>query len=244
MFPLRDHNPTELFPLFTIAIGVLTVVAWVVLQGAGLYEPLVASICALGVVPSEITGQVPTGATELCTGPNVGAPALVTSIFLHGGWGHLVGNLWFLWVFGNNIEDSMGHLRFLAFYLVTGLAAAGAQIALDPASAVPMVGASGAISGIMGAYIVLYPRARIDTLIFFWIVQMPAWVMLSYWLVLQLSGVFAVPGAGGGVAFGAHLGGFFAGLLLIPVFRNPKLVRAKRGGVVLPRSELDHGGWW
>ena len=181
---------------------------------------------------------------ELCTGPNVGPLSLVTSIFLHGGWGHLIGNLWFLWVFGNNIEDSMGHMRFLVFYLVTGVAAAVAQVALSPSSSVPMVGASGAISGIMGAYIVLYPRARVDTLILIWIVQLPAWGMLSYWLLLQLSGVFATPGSGGGVAFGAHLGGFFAGLLLIPFFRNDKLVEAKRGGIVLPREELDHGGWW
>ena len=244
MFPLRDHNPTEIFPLFTIAIALLTAAAWVILQGAGAYEPLVGSICALGVVPAELTGQTPVRPDELCTGPNVGAAALVTSIFLHGGWGHLIGNLWFLWVFGNNIEDSMGHMRFLAFYFVTGVAAAAAQIALSPSSPVPMVGASGAISGIMGAYIVLYPKARIDTLIFIWIVQLPAWGMLSYWLLLQLSGVFAVPGSGGGVAFGAHLGGFFAGLLLIPLFRNDKLVTAKREGVVLRREELDHGGWW
>jgi membrane associated rhomboid family serine protease len=244
MFPLRDHNPTEIFPLFTIALGVLSVAAWIVLQGAGGYEPLVASICGLGVVPAEITGRASPGPGGLCSGPNIGPASLVTSIFLHGGWGHLIGNLWFLWVFGNNIEDSMGHVRFLLFYLLTGIAAAGAQIALAPLSGVPMVGASGAISGIMGAYIVLYPRARIDTLIFFWIVQLPAWAMLSYWLLLQLSGVFAVPGSGGGVAFGAHLGGFVAGLVLIPFFRNEKLVRAKRGGVVLPREELDHGGWW
>ena len=163
MFPLRDHNPTEIFPLFTIAIALITAAAWVLLQGAGAYEPLVGSICALGVVPAELTGQSPIRPDELCTGPNVGAASLVTSIFLHGGWGHLIGNLWFLWVFGNNIEDSMGHMRFLAFYFVTGVAAAAAQVALAPSSPVPMVGASGAISGIMGAYIVLYPKARIDT---------------------------------------------------------------------------------
>ena len=244
MFPLRDHNPTEIVPLFTILIGALTAAAWVLVQGAGASEPLLASICTLGVVPADLTGAPLTGGRALCGGPSIGTPALVTSMFLHGGWGHLVGNLWFLWVFGNNIEDSMGHLRFVAFYLLTGLAAAGAQIALEPASGVPMVGASGAISGIMGAYIVLYPTARIDTLVGFWFVQLPAWVMLGYWLVLQASGVLLSGSVGGGVAFGAHLGGFVAGLVLIPLFRNPKLVGAKRGGVVLRRDELDHGGWW
>jgi membrane associated rhomboid family serine protease len=215
----------------------------VLLQGAGSEQALLTSICTLGVVPAEITGRVATG-RAFCPTAGVGAPALVTSIFLHGGWGHLVGNMWFLWVFGNNIEDSMGHLRFVAFYLVTGVVAAATQIALDPASGVPMVGASGAISGIMGAYIVLYPSARVDTLVGFWIVQLPAWAMLGYWLLLQTSGVLVAGTVGGGVAYGAHLGGFVAGLALILLFRNPKLVSAKRGGVVLTRDELDHGGWW
>jgi len=159
-------------------------------------------------------------------------------------WGHLIGNIWFLWVFGNNIEDSMGHLRFGAFYLLTGLAAAVVQIVMVPGSTVPMIGASGAISGIMGAYLILYPGIRIDTWIGFWIIEVPAWVMLGYWMLLQLTGVLGPAVVGGGVAYGAHLGGFVAGLLLIPVFRNKKLVEAKQRGVVLPRSELDHGGWW
>jgi membrane associated rhomboid family serine protease len=243
MFPLRDHNPTEIVPLFTVALAVLTTAVWVLLQGAGAEHSLVASICTLGVVPAEITGQVASG-RAFCTAPGLGAPTLLTSIFLHGGWGHLIGNMWFLWVFGNNIEDSMGHLRFVVFYLLTGVAAAAAQIALDPASGVPMVGASGAISGVMGAYIVLYPTVRVDTLVGFWIVQVPAWVMLGYWLLLQTSGVLVAGTVGGGVAYGAHLGGFVAGLALIPLFRNPKLVQAKRGGVVLRRDEIDHGGWW
>jgi membrane associated rhomboid family serine protease len=243
MFPLRDHNPTEILPLFTVLIGAVTVAAWVLVQGAGAQEPLVASICALGVVPADISGA-PGGVQRFCAQPGIGAPALVTSIFLHGGWGHLIGNLWFLWVFGNNIEDSMGHLRFVAFYLLTGVAAAAAQIALEPSSPVPMVGASGAISGIMGAYVLLYPRARIDTLVGFWIVPLPAWVMLGYWFLLQTSGVFVAGTVGGGVAYGAHVGGFVAGLVLVGLFRNERLVTAKRGGVVLGRDELDHGGWW
>jgi membrane associated rhomboid family serine protease len=170
-------------------------------------------------------------------------------MFLHGGWMHLIGNLWFLWIFGNNVEDSMGHLRFLVFYLLTGLAAATSHVLVDPGSTVPMVGASGAISGVMGAYLVLYPRARVDTLfwllIFIRVVPLPAWVLLGYWIVLQLAGS-TVSGAagGGGVAYAAHIGGFVAGMLLVFPFRNQKLVTAKRRGVVLPRDQIDHGGWW
>lgn len=245
MFPLRDHNPTEIVPVFTVFIGAVTVAVWWVLQGGGLSEAaLYESVCRLGVVPADVTGRVPGAGGGVCEVPSVGVPALVTSIFLHGSWGHLIGNLWFLWVFGNNVEDSMGHLRFAAFYLLTGVAAAGAQIAMGPSSDIPMVGASGAVSGIMGAYLVLYPGIRIDTWIGFWIIQVPAWMMLGYWMLLQLSGVLGPTAVGGGVAFGAHVGGFLAGVVLVLAFRNPKLVDAKHRGVVLPRSELDHRGWW
>ena len=243
MFPLRDHNPTELFPILTFAIIGVTVAVWILLQGAGSPEYLSGSICALGVVPADLTGQVARGA-PYCTAPGIGVPTLLTSIFLHGGWGHLIGNMWFLWVFGNNIEDSMGHFRFLAFYLLTGVVAAVAQIILDPSSGVPMVGASGAISGIMGAYVLLYPQARVDTLVFLWIVPVPAWVMLGYWFLLQLSGVMVASSAGGGVAYAAHVGGFLTGLLLVPLFRNRKLVEAKRSGVWLSPDQIDHRGWW
>ncbi|MGB1657522.1 MAG: rhomboid family intramembrane serine protease [Longimicrobiales bacterium] len=245
MFPLRDHNPTEIVPIFTVLIAGATVASWWLLQGAGLSpEALYSSVCALGVVPADVTGAAPSGRPAVCDVRSLGVPTLFTSMFLHGSWGHLIGNLWFLWVFGNNIEDSMGHLRFVAFYLLTGVAAAVAQIVIAPSSPVPMVGASGAISGIMGAYLVLYPGIRIDTWVGFWIIQLPAWLMLGYWMLLQLSGVLGPAVVGGGVAYGAHLGGFIAGLLLIPMFRNEKLVDAKQRGVVLPRSELDHGGWW
>jgi len=245
VFPLRDQTPTEIVPIFTVLIAGVTVVAWWFLQGAGLSEEqLYASVCTLGVVPADVTGADVSGRPALCDVRSLGVPALFTSMFLHGSWGHLIGNLWFLWVFGNNIEDSMGHLRFVAFYLLTGLAAAVAQVVMVPSSPVPMVGASGAISGIMGAYLVLYPAVRIDTWIGFWIVQVPAWLMLGYWMLLQLTGVLGPAAVGGGVAYGAHLGGFIAGLVLIPIFRNEKLVDAKQRGVVLPRSELDHGGWW
>jgi membrane associated rhomboid family serine protease len=172
--------------------------------------------------------------------------ALFTSMFLHGGWGHLLGNMWFLWIFGNNVEDSMGHLRFLLFYTLCGLAAAGAHVFSDPSSTLPMVGASGAISAIMGAYLLLYPRAKVKTvifiIIFFTVLELPAFLYLGYWFLLQLFGVLG-PSVGGGVAFWAHIGGFVAGVALILVFRDPRLVRAKRNRVVLPRDQLRFGGW-
>src|ERR671920_216562 len=149
---------------------------------------------------------------------------------LHGGWFPLIGNMWFLWGFGNNCEDSMGHARYPAFYLLCGLAAAAAQTFVNPSSPIPMVGASGAISGVMGAYVVLYPRVRVHVLVFlgFFITRIvvPAYLMLGYWFLLQLVGGLPGLGAeeGGGVAFWAHAGGFIAGAALIQVFRDRRLV--------------------
>ncbi len=251
MFPLRDDNPTEIFPVFTVLIIAGTAAVWWYVQGAGLSpERLGTSICALGAIPAEVTGRLAAGAVREapCQLGGLTWEALVTSMFLHGSWMHMIGNMWFLWIFGNNIEDSMGHLRFAAFYLLTGVLAAMAHVLIAPASSVPMVGASGAISAIMGAYVVLYPRARIHTLFFFVIfvrvVPLPAWIMLGYWIFLQLAASAVSPQGGGGVAYAAHIGGFAAGLLLIFLFRNPKLVGAKRRGVVLRADELDHRGWW
>jgi membrane associated rhomboid family serine protease len=163
-------------------------------------------------------------------------------MFLHGSWMHLLGNMWFLWVFGNNIEDSMGHARFVVFYLVSGVAAALAQVLAVPASAVPMVGASGAISGVMGAYLVLYPRVRVWTLVPIGIIPisiaLPAWTMLLYWAGLQfLSGVVGLLASEerGGVAFWAHLGGFLAGVVLVKLFARPEDVEAHRRGHWEPR---------
>src|SRR5688500_10090088 len=136
------------------------VAVWVLIQGAGASEPrLVASVCELGAIPAELTGAADGGGECRLGGLTWGA--LISSMFLHGSWMHLIGNMWFLWIFGNNIEDSMGRLRFLVFYILAGLAAAGAHVISDPSSTVPVVGASGAISGIMGAYLVLYPKARV-----------------------------------------------------------------------------------
>jgi membrane associated rhomboid family serine protease len=150
-------------------------------------------------------------------------------MFLHGGWFHLIGNMWFLWVFGNNVEDSMGHIRFVVFYLLCGLAAAALQVATSPSSAIPMLGASGAIGGVMGAYIVLYPKVRVHMLIFlgFFVttIAVPAYLMLGYWFLIQLlGGIPSLAREGGGVAFWAHVGGFVAGAAIIKLFRNPKLI--------------------
>jgi rhomboid family protein len=155
----------------------------------------------------------------------------LSSMFLHGGWLHLIGNMWFLWVFGNNVEDSMGHARYLAFYLLCGLAAAATQTFVSPESIVPMVGASGAISGVMGAYVILYPRVRVHMLVFLFIfvtrIVVPAYLMLGYWFLLQLLGGSAAQGEGG-VAFWAHVGGFVAGAALISVFKDTELVARHR----------------
>ena len=236
MFPIRDENPHFLTPVVTYAILALNVAAWVFVQGLGSQMPLVSSVCDLGLVPGELLGRVAAGAS-VPLGENVACvvdpqPSWITVLshmFLHGGWMHLIGNMWFLWIFGNNVEDSMGHARFAVFYLLCGLAAAALQVASKPDSIVPMVGASGAIGGVMGAYVVLYPRVRVHMLVIlgFYIttIAVPAIFMLGYWFLVQLvGGALAVGDEGGGVAFWAHVGGFAAGALLIFVFRRSDLV--------------------
>jgi membrane associated rhomboid family serine protease len=153
-------------------------------------------------------------------------------MFMHGGWLHLLGNMWFLWVFGNNVEDSMGRLRFVVCYLLCGMVAAAAQIFTAPGSLVPMVGASGAIGGIMGAYIALYPRVKVHMMlffgIFFWRVRVPAYLMLGVWAIAQVLGGVSVQTGQGGTAYMAHIGGFIAGVLLIWLFQDRALVEAHR----------------
>jgi membrane associated rhomboid family serine protease len=177
------------------------------------------------------------------TDPGRQVSHLVTSMFLHGSWMHLLGNMWFLWLFGNNVEDSMGRLRFVAFYLLSGLAAALGQIITNPSSAIPMVGASGAISGVMGGYLLLYPHVRVFTFIpigfFFTSVALPAWVMLGYWFLIQfVSGLVAFAGEGGGVAFWAHVGGFVAGVVLVKLFARSEAVAAHQAHHWRPQRVL------
>ncbi|MFQ5703835.1 MAG: rhomboid family intramembrane serine protease [Gemmatimonadales bacterium] len=240
MFPYKDDNPTVLTPYVTVGIIALTSLVWILYQQGGLEPGLTRSICQLGAIPGRLLGG---GVEPVLTrrGPVMLCPdsadlawyTVVSSVFLHGGWLHLIFNMWFLWVFGNNIEDAMGHGRFLIFYLICGVLAALAQVFTQQSSPVPMVGASGAISGIMGAYLVLYPKVRVHMLVFlgFFIttISVPAYLMLLYWAFLQFLGGVPTIGAGGstgGVAFMAHLGGFVAGALLIRFFTKPELLRA------------------
>ena len=257
MFPLRDDNPTLLTPVVTIALILANVGVWLYVQGAGMSaDVLGASACELGAIPAEVTGEV-RGARGEPLGPGIPGcefgglryGALLTSMFLHGSWLHLIANMWFLWLFGNNVEDSLGHVRFVIFYLLTGLVAAGAHVFAEPGSEVPIIGASGAISGVMGAYLILYPRIRIQTLFIFVIIlriiAVPAWFVLILWFVLQLLSARVDPVEGqGGVAFWAHVGGFVAGVVLVKVFENRTLVSARRRHVALTEQERRALGWW
>jgi len=250
MFPYRDENETQRAPIVTAAIIALNVLVWIFVQGAGSTLPLASSVCNLGLIPGELTlslppgTQFPMGDRLFClTDPGRQVSHLFTSMFLHGSWMHLLGNMWFLWLFGNNIEDSMGRLRFFLFYLVCGLAAALGQILTSPDSVVPMIGASGAISGVMGAYLILFPRVRVYALVFlgffFTSIAMPAWVMLGYWFLIQfVSGVLTAGNDVGGVAFWAHVGGFVAGIVLIKLFTREDYLQAHRSGNWRPRRVM------
>lgn len=208
MFPIRDHNPSRSTPLVTwlliaanVAMYVLTLP--MIQGGEALWAQL--ALYPVAVVHGEYVG------------------GLFTHMFLHAGLLHLAGNMLFLWIFGDNLEEQMGHLGFLLFYLAAGLLAAAAQIATEPLTPAPMVGASGAIAGVMGAYLLMFPRARVDVLVifivFFKVFPMPAWLVLGIWLGLQLVGGFRMSGGEGGIAYWAHAGGFLAGLLLcLPLF--------------------------
>jgi len=259
MIPLSDDNPTLRTPIMTWLILAAMFAVWLIVQGGGLPGNdlrLVTSLCNYGMVPGELTHRAPLGLTvPIAEGLgcaidrepiNIFTP--IISMFLHGGWGHLLGNALFFWVFGNNIEDSMGAFRFLVFYLVCGLAAAGTHILIQPASPVPTVGASGAISGVLGAYLVLYPKVRVNMLfyflIFFKIIPIPAWLVLIYWFGVQVLTAYMSPvraEVSGGVAVWAHIGGFIAGMLLVKVFEDPRLV-AQRNAIREQRHWLAAAG--
>jgi len=250
VIPYRDENPTLKVPVVTYAIVALNVLVWVLVEGAGAGLPVARAVCDLGLVPGELTGRVAAGTTfQMGSGLycEVGGGHhyfhVLSSMFVHASWMHIVGNMWFFWIFGNNIEDSMGRWRFAAFYLMCGTAAALAQAAMDPASPIPVVGASGAISGVMGAYLVLYPRVRVYTLVFlgFFLttIALPAWAMLGYWIVLQfLGGLPELAGAqgNGGVAFWAHIGGFGVGAATIKLFANRAYLESRRQNPWTPRN--------
>jgi membrane associated rhomboid family serine protease len=254
MFPYHDENTTQRTSYVTYALIGVNVLVWLAIQGAGSTIPLARSVCELGLIPGELTGRLPPGTPFpmgqglVClTDPGRQVSNVLSSMFLHGGWMHLLGNMWFMWIFGNNIEDSMGHTRFLVFYLLCGVAAALAQVAINPDSGIPMVGASGAISGVMGAYLILYPRVRVWTMVpigfFLTSIALPAWTMLLYWIAIQtFGGLVGILGEErGGVAFWAHIGGFVAGVVLIKLFARPNDVAAHRSHRWRP--ERVTGNW-
>ena len=257
MIPYHDENETQRTPYVTLALIALNVAAWLLVQGAGATVPLATSVCNLGLIPGELTELLPAGTSFplderlVClTDPGRQVSNLITSMFLHGSWMHLIGNMWFLWLFGNNIEDAMTRPRFVAFYLLSGLGAALAQVAADPASEIPMVGASGAISGVMGAYLVLFPRVRVYTMVplgfYMSSFALPAWVMLIYWMVLQILGgvTSSLSEQSGGVAFWAHFGGFIVGVVLIKLFARREYIAEHQARHWRPRHMgMERSRW-
>lgn len=243
MFPIRDENPRVRPPVATVIIIGLNIAVWLFIQGGGSVMPLIKSFCLYSLIPGDLLGTVPPG-TVIPLVEDVGCvldgkgsvTTLITHAFLHGSWFHIISNLWFLWIFGDNVEDSMGWGRFIVFYLACTIAAAMAQIAADPAAITPMVGASGAIGGVMGAYARLYPRVSIYTLIpigfFLTTAVIPAVYMLGLWFFIQLlSSLFGGDGPAN-VAFWAHGGGFLAGLILIgPMHRRDYMNERRRLGL-------------
>jgi membrane associated rhomboid family serine protease len=220
MIPLRDDNPSSAKPFVTITLIIMCVLVffWQLAQG-GRGGALAAY--SFGLVPSVLFGLNELPAEIAKVPPTF---TVLTSMFMHGGWMHLIGNMLYLWIFGDNVEDSMGRVRYIVFYVLCGVAAALAQAIPDPQSTIPMVGASGAISGVLGAYLLLYPHARVLVLIplgfIMHTVHLKAGIVLALWFGLQLlSNMMAQPGTGG-VAFRAHIGGFVAGMLLIAFFKK------------------------
>jgi membrane associated rhomboid family serine protease len=216
MIPLRDVIPSRTTPFVTVGLIAVNVLAF-------LFEMSLpddvrqAFVNHYGMVPVRFTWT-----------------SVLTSMFLHASWSHIIGNMWFLWIFGDNVEDRFGHFRYLVFYLLCGLVGGVVPAAISPYSFVPTVGASGAIAGVMGAYLVLYPRSRVLTMVFpfiFWIIEVPAVFFLGYWFVIQLfSGVGTVAlstGTAGGIAFWAHIAGFLTGALAVFVFRRPERQRVE-----------------
>jgi membrane associated rhomboid family serine protease len=210
MLPLRDVIPSRTTPYVTVTIIILNALAWFY-EISMPRDQLSVFLQLFGVVPAAFS-----------------TPTLLTSMFLHGSWSHVIGNMWYLWIFGDNVEDRLGHGRFIVFYLLCGTVAAFGQILMDPQSTLPTIGASGAIAGVMGAYFVLYPHSRVLTLIpliIFWeIIELPAIMLLGFWFLMQLfsAGAIAVTAStgGGGVAFMAHVAGFVMGMVAVFAFRK------------------------
>ncbi len=207
-FPLRDDNPRSRFPALTVAIIVANAAVWLYELSLG-DQFLEQFFFQAGAIPARFTGAAPVAVPDAYPA----MATLVSSMFMHGGWMHIVSNMWFLWVFGDNVEDFFGPMLYVAFYVLTGLAATATHILFEGASIVPVVGASGAVSGVLGAYVVLYPKARVHT--FIWIIiiirtfYLPAWIFLGLWIGMQFFSL-----GQGGVAWWAHIGGFAAGAVI------------------------------
>ena len=219
MIPLRDHNPTRVLPWLTFTVIGACVLAFLWQLSLGDLGNRQA-VYALGAIPAVLLQDARLPPEFVMVPPTM---TIITSMFLHGGWMHLIGNMLYLWIFGDNIEDSMGHLRFVIFYLLCGTAAVFAQALPDPSSEVPMIGASGAISGVLGAYLLLHPHAKVTVVIPLGFIlqtaRLPAVWVLGFYFVFNLFSSLIAQSGGGGVAFRAHLGGFLAGMLLIPLFK-------------------------
>ena len=227
MIPIRDRNPSGTFPAVTVAIILACTASFLFELTLG--QGLERFFRAYALVPGDITYGLETGTLGF---PSAAAP-FFASMFLHGGWLHLIGNMWFLWIFGDNVEDVLGHVRFATFYLLCGLAAGLTHYYLSPLSTVPTIGASGAIAGVLGAYLVRFPDARVLTLVpfgfFIQMMELPAWLTLGVWFLLQAIGAFVTLGAAGrqgftGVAWWAHVGGFLAGIVLVGVLRPRRVM--------------------
>ncbi|WP_255211101.1 rhomboid family intramembrane serine protease [Methylogaea oryzae] len=232
MLPLRDLNPTIHTPVATWGVIGLNALAWVFIQGMGMDAPMAESLCryadSRGPVRHGAVGRRHSGDGKPGLHPGkLPSFAHLAEPYVHARrWFHIITNMWFLYIFGDNVEDAMGPVRFIVFYLLCGLAAAVTQLMADSNALIPMVGASGAIGGVLGAYARLYPQVRVVTLVpigfYFTQLELPAIAMLGYWFFLQLAGgIPALAGAGGGVAFWAHIGGFLAGLVLVGLLRRP-----------------------
>jgi membrane associated rhomboid family serine protease len=238
LFPFRDNNPTRIMPVVTIALVAMNALVFLyqlTLQGGAAQR----FIYSFGMIPAVLLGgaELP---PELAAVP--AWATVFSSMFMHGGIMHIVGNMLFLWVFGNNVEDAMGHVRFIVFYLVCGIAAALTQGLSDTSSEIPMIGASGAVSGVLGAYLVLHPRAQVHSLLFLGIfirvIALPAMAVLGIWFVLQLVSATMIRSEGeGGVAFLAHIGGFIAGAVLVFLFRSRRAVEWQE------HERVEHGPW-
>lgn len=219
MIPLHDDNPTTIKPLVTIAFIIINILIffW---ELTAFTNGNQAAVIAWSFIPSTLLQGKSLPDEIAIVSPSI---TLITSMFLHGGWMHLVGNMLYLWIFGNNVEDAMGHVRFIIFYLICGVIAALAHALPNPGSDIPTLGASGAISGVLGAYVLLYPHARILVFVPLGVLSramyLPAGWVLGFWFILQLVSSGFSGAEGGGIAWGAHIGGFIAGMSLIPLFR-------------------------